>query len=263
MKKVAFAPCQINGYSIHSVTRNNPNKILALGTKSHLTEDGRNEEITYVLKFSKDPTEASVLSRINFDKIIQPVDYFRYSIYYVFAYHYQACHLSEFLEKNCSIPLKIGLKLMYDCTESIRFLHYNNTTHGNVRLENFLLDISHPSRSLNKENNQNSQKPSSICIKKAILCDLEFAKCVQENEKLLSKSKGDDLFSEDIYSLGIVLSCIWTRTQKTYLSTKKAINPKKIDDLLVSMISQDPGQRPDANNILANLYYFMKDVTQK
>ena len=84
-----------------------------------------------------------------------------------------------------------------------------------------------------------------------------------QNEKLLSQSKADDLFSEDIYSLGIVLSCIWTRTQKTYLSTKKTINPKKIDDLLVSMISQDPCQRPDANNVLTNLYYFMKAVTQK
>lgn len=232
MKKVTFGGVIIGGYEIISFISRKPQTSIAKAQKNNKL---------YLLKFTKKNSELYFIDNISCSTIISPIEYFFFQKYRVLVFEFGFCDLYHFLQTNQSIPIETTIQIMEDCFQALYYLHYENIIHHDIKLENIILFK-------NSDGIIHSKYISFSGAKN--IKDNEFCNCHYcTNGYFGPEFHQGHSFPTDVYSLGITLRYLWSRTKKTGESIKI------IDNILQRMVTKDPNTRITAQECYSIMYY--------
>lgn len=232
MKKVSFGGVTIRGYEIISFVSRKTQTSIAKAKKDNKF---------YLLKFTKKNNELHYINTISCNSIISSVEYFKFKEYHVLVFELGFSDLYHYILENQKIPIDISILIIEDCFRALYCLHSEKIIHHDIKLENIVLfkDI----------NGQIKSKFISFSGAKDVK-DNEICNCHYCTDGYYGPEfhQGHS-YSTDIYSLGITLKYLWSRTVKT------GDNARIIDNILKRMIVADPKARITAQEGYSIMYY--------
>lgn len=232
MKKVAFGGFIIRGYEIISFISKKPQTSIAKAKKDNKF---------FLLKFTKKNSELNFISNISCSTIISPIEYFYFQRFRVLVFELGFCDLYHYLQTNQNIPINITIQIMEDCFQALYYLHYENIIHHDIKLENIIL--------FRDSNESIHSKIISFSGAKNVKQD-EYCKCHYcTNGYFGPEFHQGHSYPTDVYSLGVTLRYLWSRTMKTGDSVKI------IDHILHRMVAEDPKNRITAQECYSIIYY--------
>ncbi|KAK8896260.1 hypothetical protein M9Y10_014157 [Tritrichomonas musculus] len=232
MRKVSFGGINIKGYEIISFLSRRAQTSIAKAKKDNKL---------YLLKITKKNTELHFINNISCSTIIAPYEYFLFQRHLVIVFELAHCDLYQFLQKNNTIPMNTTLQIMEDCFQALYYLHCEEIIHHDIKLENIVIF----------KNSQGTYHAKLISfsgaksIDKEPICHCHFCTPGYYGPEFHE----GHTYSTDIYSLGITLRYLWSRTQKTGDSVKI------IDNILKRMILNDSDDRITAQECYSIIYY--------
>lgn len=232
MKKVSFGGIDVRGYEIISFISRKQQTAIAKVKKDNKY---------YLLKFTKKNSELHFINNISCSTIISPLEYFMFQRFYVLVFELGFSDLYHYLQANQNIPIEITIRIMEDCFKALYYLHYENIIHHDIKLENIII--------FKDLNGQIHSKFISFSGAKDIK-DNEYCKChFCTNGYFGPEFHQGHSYPTDVYSLGITLKYLWSRTVKTgeYV--------KVIDNILKRMVADDPKSRITAQECYSIIYY--------
>lgn len=214
-------------------------------------------------------SEAQVLAKLDHPNIVKIYDWGQFnSSYFIIMEYIDGISLKELIEKKGSIEPEAAAEYAKQICDALQAAHDNNLVHRDIKPQNILIT------------SDNRVKVTDFGIAKSLNTDITKTLNIVGTAHYISpeQARGDVLDNRtDIYSLGIVIYEMLTGdlpfrgdtsidislkhiSEKPVRPTQLIAGiPKKLENIVMTCIKKDPGQRyPDITDLKKDLENYLR-----